>query len=535
MPARRLSEAVLQEALRLLEVHGSKRAAAAALGISRAAFQHRITRAQESKDSPETGPASEVPFVPAQLRKTGVFLLTAAQDETAIHAPLWENMQAYAAHRGAEILIGGFTYQKGLFEDHAVVTARYRPELIPFLQPRVIELGPNIVWYGAANILPTTSNPLAGWQTQTREKWAVFPHAKIALETVPVMPGRRPKQIMTSGVVTLPNYVQRNAGQKAEFHHTLGFTIVEVDGDGDHFGRQVSAEPDGSFQDLDVRVEGGQVSEGHRVKAINPPDMHGEHMPQERASLIWDLDLQTMTCGGKGLIDVLRPQYQFVDDSFTFSARNHHTRDDPHEKAWRIAEGNSSVQENIRAASWIMAAAQRPWCRTVHKASNHNLALDRWLKDAAGASDPGNAYYWHHLNSVWHEAIRRGDRDFQIHAYALQQEDPGLLARVKFLREGESFLICGQSGSPIECGLHSHVGARGSRSAQSLRRIVERVNAGHTHEAKIVDGLYFTGKGFDAADAFAQRGPGGWADALIVTYRSGKRSLVTPWNGKWRG
>ncbi|MBO6507416.1 MAG: hypothetical protein JJ979_02835, partial [Roseibium sp.] len=492
MPTPTLTEEQLRQAVRLFEKFKNQATCADHLGISRTTFQHRLS---EAKRRLGLEPFQNK-FVAAEVKKRSVYLLTAAQDETPVHKDLWENMQAYAEHRGAEILVGGFTYQKGLFEDHNVVTGLYSSKLVPFLQPRVLELGPDILWYGAANILPTTANPLAGWQTQTREKWAVFPHAKIALETVPSMPSRRPKQLMTSGVVTVANYVQRNAGQKAEFHHTLGFTIVEVDRDGDHFCRQVSAEGDGSFQDLETRVEKGKVTTGHRVKAINPPDLHGEHIPAERASIIWGLDLEAMTCS-EGLIDQLRPHYQFVDDSFTFSARNHHSRDDPHERAWRLSERNDSVQDNIRAAAQVIAATRRPWCRTVHKASNHNLALDRWLKDTKAASDAPNAAYWHHLNAVWHERIREGDRSFQIHAYALQQEVEDRLEDVRFLKEGESFLICGQAGAPIECGLHTHIGARGSRSAASLRRIVERVNGAHTHEAKIVDALYFTGKAFD--------------------------------------
>ena len=95
-------------------------------------------------------------------KKPRKFILTAAQDETEIDRPFWNNLLSYANHIGAEIMVGGFTYQKGLFEDHAVTHAAFKSELIPYLSGDVVDLSSKIVWYGRANILPPSSDPLAG-------------------------------------------------------------------------------------------------------------------------------------------------------------------------------------------------------------------------------------------------------------------------------------------------------------------------------------------------------------------------------------
>src|SRR5205085_2406034 len=79
------------------------------------------------------------------------------------------------------------------------------------------------------NILPTAVRPLSGLETYSRGKWAVFPHAKTQLVSVPSLPGRHPAMVMTTGACTGPNYIEKKAGLKAEFHHTLGAVIVEVD------------------------------------------------------------------------------------------------------------------------------------------------------------------------------------------------------------------------------------------------------------------------------------------------------------------
>jgi hypothetical protein len=69
------------------------------------------------------------------------------------------------------------------------------------------------------------------------------------------------------GACTVPNYIEKKAGLKAEFHHQIGATIVELDSAGRLFCRQIGAATDGSFQDLDAVVRAGQVTFGHRVEA----------------------------------------------------------------------------------------------------------------------------------------------------------------------------------------------------------------------------------------------------------------------------
>ena len=62
-----------------------------------------------------------------------------------------------------------------------------------------------------------------------RGRDVVFPHAKLAYETVPQMPGAYVPSAMTTGACTVPNYIAKKAGLKAQFHHVLGATIVEAD------------------------------------------------------------------------------------------------------------------------------------------------------------------------------------------------------------------------------------------------------------------------------------------------------------------
>ena len=236
------------------------------------------------------------------------------------------------------------------------------------------------------------------------------------------------------------------------------------------------------------------------------------------------------------MLDRLQPRAWFIHDSYDFEARSYHTRNDPHERARRLAEGNDDVRAALTGVAAYLARGRRPFGEIVHVASNHNMHLDTWLKDYRAAADAANAGYWHALNAAWHEAIAAGASSrWLIHEHALRNLVPDRLEGVRFLSEGESYVVC-QGVGPIECGLHGHVGPRGGRgSLPSLARIVERVNIGHGHGPGIRDGAYMGGTLSRRDAAWANKGPGDWQPSSIITLPNGKRSLVTQWDdGRWR-
>jgi hypothetical protein len=510
--------------------------AARLLGIPRQTLQSRLETINRTKKISVSAAGAVRPPQPlkaahktfASPSKSRTFILTSAQDSTPLYEEGFRNLEAYAGRLGAEIKVGGFTYQKGLFEDHSAAAGVFDSRLAPYLSPTIEELCEGLVWYGAANILPTAADPLSGWDTQTRGAWAIFPHAKVALKSIPVQRGAPPKQIMTSGVVTKPNYVQRNAGQKAEFHHTPAATIVEVSHTGTFFVRQLVMASDGSFQDLCEEVKDGKVIPGRPIEGLNPGDVHLEYIDQSSARLVWGLG------GASGcMLDVLKPRHQFIHDSFDFASRSPHTRNDPHERAKRLAEGLDSVENMFRDTARFLRDISRPWCRTVHVMSNHNHQVERWLKDYSAASDAANAKIWHRLNYEWHAAIEREDASFSAVEFGLK--NAGIdLSETTFLRYGDSFQIC-QGPNPVECGAHGDIGPKGQRgSAASLSKVIGRMNVGHYHGAVIQEGLFAAGTNSIIPMEYASNGPNVWQRSQIVTYANGKRTIVTLSGDEWR-
>lgn len=469
--------------------------------------------------------------------KTGVrrYLLTAAQNDTPVHAQFWANLQAYAQHLGAEISVGGFSYQLGVFSDHTARNQVFAEAVRPYLAHQQTSLGP-VTWCAEMNVIPTAVRPLSGLETYTRGKFGVFPHAKIQLVSVPSVEQGGAGILCTTGACTIPNYIEKKAGLKAAFHHQIGATIVEIAEDGAPFMRQISATADdGAFQDLDIKVAGGKVSAGHRIEAITWGDIHREKLDPLVARASWGLDLERdeIVDTRDTMLDVLRPRHQFFHDLLDFEARNHHRRGD-HAFLFKMVQGGTDkVEEGVKACSRFLRQTSREWCQSVVIPSNHNDAYPRWLREADPRLDPVNARFWFESNLEIYRAIERDDDAFDVFRWALSRHDERGLEDVAFPPRNSSYLIC-QAYGGIENIFHGDQGPNGARGTPlNLSKIALRLNTGHTHSASILDGVYTAG----LSGLFEQgynEGASSWSQSHTLTYANAKRTIVTLQKGRWR-
>lgn len=456
-------------------------------------------------------------------------IITSAQDDTPVFEPFWTNLQSYAEYLDASISVGGYTYQLGLYEDHAIRTGVFAEELRDYLLFDRVAAG-DVLIVSDANVLPTTANPLQGWLTANRGDHVVIPHARVALQSIPRMMSAPPRYCISTGTVTRPSYTPRAAGRKALFHHTYGALLIEWDTDGEVFFRHLLADEDGSFQDLNNKVVNGRVETGHAVAAIAWGDIHHEQLDPAiaRASWGYDTKVKRLVSGHDSILDTLYPSIQVLHDTLDFRRRNHHDLHDPHRKAQVLRAGSGSVEEEVREAAGFVRAIARDWCQTVVVESNHDAALAKWLKNSEGSEDPVNAEYWHAMNSRWHRAIRLGRGSYNVVEDAFRRA--GVNDNVAFVPSGATFQILG-----IEHGLHGDLGVGGSRgSPQQYRRLGPKVTSAHTHTPLIVNGVYVAGVSA-ALDQGYNRGPTTWAHAHVVLYDNGKRCLLhMTADGRWR-
>lgn len=519
MAAQPLTDEEMDEAFALHQTLKSERKVAVALNISRGAVQNRLERRAHRERNKE---------IKGELNPTDIpgiggnrFILTSAQSGTKIFKPFWSNLVAYAEHMGARILVSRFRYNvsaqqaKQSKTDGVASSADwYAKEIADYILDERVQLCDGLVWAGDMNILPTATDPLSGLDSFTGLDSCIFPHAKIALKSIATAMDDPPKKNYTTGAVTLSNYIKRKAGQKAEFHHAYGAALVEIDADGDFFVRQLNANEDGSFFDLDAFVSKGNIGKS-TIAAFSAGDIHSRNIDPVVSHATW---------GKGGLVDALRPQRQFLGDVLDFDSRSHHnTLFD----SYRLhCEGGDSVEGEIKETFDTIASMTRPWCQTYIKKANHDEHLERWLRESNFKTDLLNAPFYLEAMAAKMRAIQDKNENFDLLEWALGRcGDLG----VEFVPRNRTVEVAG-----IDMAQHGDLGPNGSRgTVRNISKTGRKANIEHSHSAQIFDGAYQAGTS-TRLDLSYLRGPSSWSHVHILTDINGKRQMVEIKNGKWR-
>ena len=520
---------------------GNIRATAKELGIARSTVRDKLTPLGMMKKPLVGGTKLGVEAEVVKLPKRGGikrFIITSAQNNTYVHQELLVNLEALAEHYGAEIIVGTYSYNQNAYGPQSVKRDTWRakakkgaydkdlwydPKITKYIKDFRMNLGKGLVWAGEYNALPTNVNPLAGLEAYTGRSSAIFPHAKLAMRSIPTMQGEGVKLNYTTGTITQRNYIQKREGVIAEFHHIYGALLVEVNSDGNWWVRQLNQdEGTGTLQDLDVLVKDGVVTTGNAVEALTFGDLHGTMADPTVVELSHEMT------------EVLRPKYQFLHDVMEGVSVNPHDRKykNNHVKFHTWLRGLHRVRTELETTAALLKTYTKDGVKTVIVDSNHdNPWMVRWLSEYDYRVDPANAELFLKLQTQMYSEIRSGKmpRDINMIEYALN--DAGLNGAAKFLIADESYLICDRK---IECGMHGHLGPGGRRgSPDNLSKLARKANTAHTHSCGIYNGLYVAGTSSKLRWDYAT-GPSSWSNTHIITYPNGKRTLVTIYNGKWR-
>lgn len=544
-----IAELSIEELYALVQEHGGYRPAGRALGIPESTLRTKIARARAAQPDPDSDDPefksyrAPAPIVfPPNPEGNRYFILTSAQDGSDYHEEFWQCLHVYAGWLGnCEIFVSGFTYSKKLFEEHdkRAENVYFHPDLDPYIIHDRIRIGDELEFCGEMNTLPTAVTPLSGFSTYTRGRWGVFPHPKVQLESIATMKHERAKQLMTTGAVTLPNYIRKKAGIKAMFHHQVGAVLVEMTPDGATYCRHLLATnlDDGSFYDLDRHITPDGVFTGNRVEAISYGDIHHEKLDHALAMATWNYDVAEQKVvedypllnGEPCLRDFLRPVHEFYHDLSDFTPRNHHNIKDHHFRfAAHVAGGqDNNVREALKGCANFLRAIHREDILSVVIESNHDQALLKWLKTADYRDDPENAVFFLWCQYWLYTQMEAGVTSPDIFQHVLREFN--VPQDIVFVNEDQSFVVCGD----IECGMHGHLGPNGSRgSPLAISRAGMKSNTGHTHSPAIRDGAYVAGVSAEL-DLGYNKGPSSWSQSHVVTYPNGKRTIITFHKGRY--
>ena len=268
-------------------------------------------------------------------KKKDTFIISWAQNATPIHKNLMKNIEAYAdaLDAGIHIVAGRYSNPTSIFTDKD--KDWWSPKVVPFLDAARHNLHKNLQVLSDVKIPPTASTPLSGLNSITGLESCIVGHPRQQVKSLPILDGYPHKLLLSTGAVTIANYTDSKSGKKGEFHHSLGFVIVELDGKNFHI-RQVSADDKGNFYDLFKRVKNGVVSEnveGCEVAVLG--DIHIAHNDNEATALSFDL------------LDKMKPNHTMIHDIIDCESISHHEENDP----FRIMQKEENGTGDLRKES----------------------------------------------------------------------------------------------------------------------------------------------------------------------------------------
>jgi hypothetical protein len=471
-----------------------------------------------------------------------VFVITAAQNATPLHAEFWASLLQYCAFRDAELMVIPIRYKNATSRWTASqANAEWWLEAPPadglpderklqkYLWNVRKALNKNISVLGDIKIQPTAVSPLTGFEGVTHGESGIFGHTKLQLKTVATPQGKYPKILTTTGACTVKNYTDSRAGKLGEFHHTLGAAVVEVDGPRFHL-RQISAKNDGSFYDLDYLYDGTKRKpvQYQGVPALIMGDTHVEAIDPAVERATFD-----------DMIPFFQPKRLVWHDLEDGGSVNHWAAKNPFVTGARYYSRQASARDEFYGALAYVIEHTPKDVESIIVASNHNDWLHRWVldRDWKSLAPADRGFYLKAAASLYSKStMLSGDEAEKLNAFILLAKEyfseravHGLDKMVRVLDYEESCMIEG-----VECGMHGHYGPSGSRgSARSMRRIGVKSIIGHSHTPAIEEGCYQVGTSTKLTRGYTH-GPSSWLNTHAIIYPNGKRTLINIIDGKWR-
>lgn len=447
----------------------------------------------------------------------GKYVLTVAQNNTDVDMVMLGALEHYCAENAATLLVARCTYNVNGFQQPIEGEGiYYSPAITNYMVQGQIDLG-GLHFCSNANVLPTAKNPLSGFASITPAGIdIVIPSVKISLQCTAALKGGRAKRMFSTGAITKINYMARKAGAVAETEHCIGALFVDTTVS-PPIARQLEKMPDSFwFYDEGNLYHASGVAPKQYPAVLQLGDIHAEKMEPENLEKI------------KQIIEKYAPENLMVHDVMDFSSRNHHNVRDCVFMFDQQVKGNT-VRQDVKAVTQVLDALAhtlmaQDWGAKLHVIeSNHDLAINTWLKNTDFKLDPVNATVYLQCMLELYKHVERGQgTNFNMLEYVYTNIGEGrMIDAIEFHEVDESLEIAG-----IEHGCHGHIGANGSKgSPQQFRALGVKMNTGHTHTPSIHGGCYTAGVSGSLEMGY-NTGPSSWQLAHVLTWPNGQRQII---------
>jgi len=442
-------------------------------------------------------------FNKAQKNKVGKSkyrIVSSAQNATPVNGAFWAKVLAYAEFLGAEINIVPMRYHNPTSTFTEAKNDYWSRDVQPYLVASRNKIHKNLVLLGDVKIQPTATMPLTSLEGLSGEESCIVAHTRQHFKTLPTLEGQPAKFLASTGSVTESNYTDSKAGKRADFHHTFGFVIIEELDDETFFIRQVSANKNGDFYDLDYKVtDKGVKHDTECVEIVTLGDIH-----------LGDTDPVAMTISDE-MLKRFKPKNVIFHDIMNGHSISHHEKRDPFLGLQREQDGSWDLEKEL--ADVVEFTGSYLDYNPVIVKSNHDDFVDRWLKDNDWRKEKNKYAYLKYGKLKADGELPKGILPYEIQkAYGDQ---------VVCLTEDESFKVRNN-----EFGVHGHIGANGSRGgANQFKKLNTKLITAHTHSPLKIDNLITVGTNTYLRLGY-NKGLSGWFHANSITHKNGKTQLI---------
>lgn len=348
--------------------------------------RHFSVEAEPVEPTFEVGKAEK-----ATIEKHDRYIITCAQNNTPVQPDFWAAVERYASETGAKLIVIPVRYRNPTAPGEYVIAERetwWPYEVEPYLVEGELKLHPKLWMLGDVRVQATAQRPLSGLEALSGPASAIIGHSQIAMQTIPTPQQRLPKQMYTTGSVSLKNYSRTKTGKVGWLHHSLGALVVEKE-DGRFHVRVVNGDSDNAFYDLRTRYAADGVSSVDRIPGIVLGDEH----------VTWlDPDVTAATFGEEqSLVSELRPEVIVRHDVLDNYSISHWHDNDPIQRFAKWRYNLDGLEAELAQAVEHINSTTPPKTENVVVASNHHDWLLRWLNRADPKKEPWNALVYHEL------------------------------------------------------------------------------------------------------------------------------------------
>lgn len=434
------------------------------------------------------------------------FIITWAQNDTPVHVEFFRNIKRYADFLDADIhvIAGRYKNPTSIFTDKNFDV--WAPEVKEYLDANRHDIHKYLSILSDVKIQPTAVNPMSGLEGMSGINSCIFGSPKVQLDVIGALEGYKQKLMLTTGAVTLKNYTDSKSGKKGEFHHTLGFVIVEIKDEEKFFVRQVTATEKGDFTDLYYTVKNGVVNEIDSVAAVVLGDVH-----------LGQTDDVVME-STKKMLDRLKPKHTVIHDLFDGYSISHHDMKDPIKMYRKSVEGKDSLKREIDSMlSWV--DSMRKYNLVIVR-SNHDDFVDRWIINTDWKRNIPNSVEYMEYAKV----LLEGDAPSGIIPYIINKN----FEDVKTLGRMDSFKVM-----KWELAVHGDYGQNGSQgSITQFRKLNTKLVIGHSHTPGRKDGVLQVGTSTKKRLGY-NLGASTWLNSHVIIHNDGKAQHVHIADGQY--